>query len=385
MTWVTVATYNVENLFERPKAFTSRDWSVGAPILAAHHEFTDLSSQAEYTDADRQRMIELLLTLGIYHRNGHGAVRRRFSSDPPWAWLRKNRGTFDREPADATESLRIIAKGRDDWIGWVELATGVTDEVGVHMTGRVVNDVDADIIAVVEAEDRPSLQRFNRELLGGRYRHVMLVDGNDARGIDVGLMTKAGFEIRAIRSHVDIEDGRGLVFDRDCPVYRVHTPGGAIHLAVNHFKSQSGRGRGAASRARQAAAVRAVVDRLVDDGERVIVLGDLNEGQPEEHVAPTNLGPLFDPDGPLVSCYEFEGFDPGPRPGTFQACALRERLDYLLVSRNLAATFRHGTIHRRGLWGSRVTRPTAWETYPEMQSAVNQASDHAAVSITLDL
>jgi endonuclease/exonuclease/phosphatase family metal-dependent hydrolase len=383
VTSVTVAVFNVENLYERPKAFTSRDWSLGAPILAAFHEFTDLAAKEVYGDADRERMRELLLTLEIYYRNTHGAIRRRWSADPPWAWLRKNRGSFDREPADTTKDVEITATGRDDWIGWVELATGVTDEVGVHLTAQVIRDVDADVIAVVEAEDRPSLQRFNRELLDRRYDHVMLVDGNDDRGIDVGLMTKPGFDIRAIRSHVDLRDDAGTVFSRDCPVYRVHTPGGAIHLAINHFKSQSG--GGGTKRARQAAAVRRIVDRLVDDGDRVIVLGDLNEGQPAEDTPPTHLGAMFDPDGPLVSCYELDGFDPGPRPGTFDTCTIRNRLDYILLSRNLVAPFRSGAIHRQGLWGSRKTRPTLWETYPEMLAGVNQASDHAAVSVTLDL
>jgi len=43
----------------------------------------------------------------------------------------------------------------------------------------------------------------------------MLVDGNDERGIDVGIMTKTGFRIRTIRSHVDAEDDVGIVFSRD--------------------------------------------------------------------------------------------------------------------------------------------------------------------------
>jgi endonuclease/exonuclease/phosphatase family metal-dependent hydrolase len=382
---VSVASFNVENLFARPKAFNTSDWSIGEPIIAAYNEFTALSARAAYGDADRARMVELLVILGIYFRNVHGAVRRRFSADPPWAWLRKNRGSFDREPRDPTQSVQIIAAGRADWIGWVELATTVTDEVGIRMTARVVRDIDADIIAVIEAEDRPSLQRFNRELLDGMYRHVMLVDGNDPRGIDVGLMAKAGFEIRSIRSHVDLVDAHGVVFSRDCPVFRIMTPGGAIHLAVNHFKSQSGGGGGGATRARQGQAVRRIVDQLVDAGERVIVLGDFNEGQPDPATAPVNLAGLFDAGGPLVSCFDLPGFDVGPRPGTFDTCSIRNRLDYILLSRNLLAAYRSGTVHRHGLWGSRVSRPTAWDTYPEMHTAVNQASDHAAVLVTLDL
>jgi hypothetical protein len=87
------------------------------------------------------------------------------------------------------------------------------------MTARVIKDVNAYIIGIVEAEYRPSPARFNEELLGGLYRHVMLVDGNDERRIDLGIMTKAMFEIQPIQSNVDAEDSRGQALDRDCPQY----------------------------------------------------------------------------------------------------------------------------------------------------------------------
>ena len=52
---------------------------------------------------------------------------------------------------------------------------------------------------------------------------------------------------------------------------------------------------------------------------------------------------------------------------------------WLNVRDNVALPF------RAGLWGDRVTRPTAWETYPEMTRSVEQASDHSAVFIELDI
>ncbi|NED96818.1 endonuclease/exonuclease/phosphatase family protein [Phytoactinopolyspora alkaliphila] len=380
---VTVATFNVENLFARPKAFDPLDWSAGEPILRAYGEFNTLIANNTYTDADRERMRDLLVELGVYYRNTHGAIRRRPSQTPAWAWLRKNRGSFDREPRDATESVEIIAAGRDDWIGWLELATEPTDEIGTRMTANVISDVDADIIAVIEAEDRPALARFNHEMLDRTYRHVMLVDGNDERGIDVGVMTKPGFPIGAIRSNVDTEDATGTVFSRDCPQYEITTPAGTvIHVLINHFKSQSG--GGGEKRKRQADAVRGIVDELVGDGEHVIVLGDLNEGQPKIDEPPINLANLFDSDGPLISCYDLDGFDTGDRPGTFDTCSIRSRLDYILISHSLQPAFRSGHVFRKGLWGIRKTRPTAWDTYPEMTAAIHQASDHAAVVIDLD-
>lgn len=384
MAKVVVASFNVENLFSRPRAFDTTDWDAGRPVLAAYHEFNTLIAKQRYDDADRLRMRELLVTLEVYQVNDRGAVRRSTATSPRWAWLRKNRGSFDRQPAAATKDVEIVASGRGDWIGWVELATAATDEVGTRTTARVIADIDADVIAIIEAEDRPSLVRLNNELLGGRYEHVMLVDGNDDRGIDVGIMTKKGFEIESIRSNVDVKDRSGPVFSRDCAQYEIRTPSGeTVHVLVNHFKSQSG--GGGPKRRRQAREVRRIADGLVAAGANVIVLGDLNEGQPSETKPATNLRELFASDGPLVSCYDLPGFDPGPRPGTFDSCGIRNRLDYLLVSRSLRPRFVSGHLFRKGLWGSRSSRPTEWETYPEIANHDQQASDHAAVVVELDL
>jgi len=384
MAKVRVASYNVENLFARPKAFDSTDPAAGEPVLAAYHEFNSLVAAPVYSDTDRKRMRELLVELDVYAVNEQGAVRRRQTTTPRWAWLRKNRGSFDREPRDPAKDVEIIATGRADWIGWVELAKEAVDELGTRNTARVIGDVDADVIAMIEVEDRPSLVRLNHELLGDRYEHVMLVDGNDDRGIDVGIMTKKGFDIRSIKSNVDIKDRSGPVFSRDCAQYEVRTPSGEIvHVLVNHFKSQSG--GGAAKRRRQAREVRRIADALVAEGKNVIVLGDLNEGQPSETKPATNLKPLFDPAGPLVPCYELPGFDPGKKPGTFDSCGIRNRLDYVLVSRSLQPRFAGGHLFRKGLWGTRATRPEDWDTYEEMTNHNQQASDHAAIVVEFDL
>ena len=384
MAVVRVASFNVENLFARPTAFNAETRTTGNKVLDQYREFNTLIGNPVYSATDKRRMRDLLVGLDVYYVNVHGAVRRRDTIRPTWAWLRKNRGSFDTQPTDTSRSVEIDATGRDSWIGWLELATEAVNETGTRMTAQVIADVDADILAIIEAEDRPSLIRLNEELLGGKYRHVMLVDGNDERGIDVGLMTKSGFPIRAIRSNVDAEDAEGTIFSRDCCEYAVGTPSGAVlKVLVNHFKSQSG--GGGSKRERQANRVRRIVDGLVDDGDRVIVLGDLNEGPTAVDRPPTNLAALFDPTGPLVSCYDVDGFDVGARPGTFAPCGLSNRLDYILLSKSLEPSFIDGEVFRKGVWGDRVTRPTAWETYPEMTEAVHQASDHAAVVVRLDL
>jgi len=123
---------------------------------------------------------------------------------------------------------------------------------------------------------------------------------------------------------------------------------------------------------------------LIQQGEHVVVLGDLNEGPAAAGSQAPNLASLFD-NSPLIDCYSLPGFDVGNRPGTFDSCGLRNRLDYIFISQSLQAHYAAGRIFRKGLWGSRTTRPTGWETYPEISSAKEGASDHSAVIINLDV
>ena len=44
-----------------------------------------------------------------------------------------------------------------------------------------------------------------------------------------------------------------------------------------------------------------------------------------------------------------------------------------------------GEIYRKGLWGSRKSRPDKWETYDEMSESSHQASDHTLVYIDVNL
>jgi len=382
---VRIASYNVENLFDRPKALNPLDWSIGKPILAAYNKVSDILNKTKYTDADKQKILEYFVELDLYFINDQGAVKRKYSRSPKWAWLRKNRGHFDREPSDPTKDMVIIAEGREDWIGWVELAKEPTDDSAVRMTARVIKDVGADIIGIVEADNRPSLVRFNDDMLDEMYGHIMLIDGNDTRGIDVGIMADEKYEIETVHSNVDLTDNTGIVFSRDCPEYRVRIPNGPdIYILINHFKSQSG-GSGSTKRQRQAAAVRKIANKLTGEGEHVIIMGDLNEGPATEGQQAENLTKLFDNNSPLVDCYSLDGFETGNRPGSYNSCGLRNRFDYILLSKSLIPHFTGGGVFRMGLWGDRKTRPDKWETYPEMTESSEQASDHAVVYVDLNL
>jgi hypothetical protein len=122
---VRFASFNVENLFARPRAFNQATWAEGRPILEAFAAFNTLIELAAYSAADKARMIDLLVQLDVY-RVSNGIVRRHRTPTPKWAWLRANRGSFDVEHTDT--GIEIVANGRSDWTGWLELATEPIDE-----------------------------------------------------------------------------------------------------------------------------------------------------------------------------------------------------------------------------------------------------------------
>jgi endonuclease/exonuclease/phosphatase family metal-dependent hydrolase len=391
---VIIASFNVENLFARAKVLDTATWEEGAKRLAAFERFNRTAQRRRYRAVDKRTMLDDLLTLGVLVRSGAKLIRQDNISSQ-MALLRENRGDFIVEHRDE-RGVEIVAVGRADWIGWIELIVEAVDEVAIRMTARVVRDVHADILAVVEAENRPSLLRFNEEMLGDRYRHVMLVDGNDQRGIDVGLLTTRRYPITSVTSHVDDRDTRNTnaerrdnrLFSRDAPVYTVRCGEHDVHVVVNHLKSQSRTGTEPPDdlRRRQSDRLAAIYRELRRNGATYIALvGDFNRG-PEDGAHPS-LEALFNRRLGLVDAFSLRTFQVGPRMGTFQGSSLRDRLDYIFLSPDLAACVKRGGVFRKGLWGraTNVNPPEDWAIYPEITESKHAASDHAAIWVDVRL
>lgn len=366
-----IAAFNVENLFDRAKAFDENR----NDVLSGTAELNILFEQATYSDADKARMLELLRALGLERSDTAALVR-----------LRKIRGSLLRRPRGGAP-VTITARGRADWIGWVELRTEPVDEEAMRNTGRVMRDVAADVLAVVEAEDRIVLDLFSQRILekvgGTPYAQVMLVDGNDERGIDVGLMTTKGYAIREVRSHIyDLDAAGRPIFSRDCPEYAVVTPGGAtIWVLPNHFKSKFGGNDASSQRRRRAQAqrTREIYEALIARGEEnVVVLGDLNDTPGSEPLEPL----LRDTD--LKDVSEHPSFDTGTFAGrgTFGLGNDGDKIDYLLLSPALFGKVVGSGLFRKGAWPGARAR---WEVYPELTAPVHAASDHHVIFADIDI
>ena len=373
-----IASYNVENLFDRAKVLASAEWSDARELLDAYTELTKVLQQQDYSAVDKTTILRLLDKLGLKAADETALFR-----------LRQNRGRLVRRAADGT--VTVVANGRGDWIGWLEMKRATVSDLAVRHTAQVVHDVGADVLGVVEAEDRWALRHFNADQLaplGGRiYGHIMLIDGNDERGIDVGLMTRGSLPIGSITSHVDDADLAGQIFSRDCPEFELALPGGrTLVVMVNHFKSKGYGGReSTVRRKRQAQRVREIYEQRRADGfDLLAIVGDLYDHPESDALSPLlrsgGTGVASKPSD-LQDVSAFPGFDDLGRPGTFGTAGKATKIDYILCSPALFATITAAGVHRAGVW----TASGKWPMYPTLKRKQDAASDHAAIWADLAL
>ena len=358
-----IATYNVENLFSRVSAMNSDDPAKTTVVLEDVAKLQRLIEQPLYSEADKKQMLAI---------------------------LRKHRATGSSGPFFLQETRRrlysngkIVAEGRGDWVGSIEWRRDLIQAPAIENTGRIINEVKADILCLVEVESRPVLRRFNDTALKeAPYPHAMLIDGNDERGIDVAILCRRS--LNDMRSHVDDLDVTGHpVFSRDCAEFEIVVPGTRhLWVLVNHFKSRGYGSKAAndAKRKRQSETVASILGRFDLKTQWVIVAGDFNELPNSD-----SLAPLLKLPGLRNSSEKLP--DDADR-WTHRDDAVpskNDQIDYLLVSEALWPRLTNVGIERRGIWAS---AKKVREKYPPLTTVTgdtSSASDHAAVWADFDL
>ncbi len=367
-----IASFNVENFFSRARVMNLDTWADGKKVLAEYSRLTTLLQKPVYSPSVKTKILASLKTLGL-----------NASDESKFVILRQNHGRLVKRPASGP--TEVVANGRGDWIGWLELRKEMVNDVAVQMTGKVVQELNADVLAVIEAEDRIALGHFNDQLLkplNATYRSIMLIDGNDDRGIDVGLLTKRGFPIEAIVSHVDDDDNGSRIFSRDCPEFTVRVNDNTTVLViVNHLKSK-GYGVAAAANARrklQAKRAREIYDlRRAQGVDRIAIVGDFNDTP-----ASDPMSPLLASGSDLKDIFTHPQFLSDGRPGTFANGTASNKIDYILLSPELWSSVEACGVLRKGVWGG--TKGTLFPHFDEMTKPIHAASDHAALWVDLNL
>ena len=96
-----LASYNVENLFNRPRVMNLDTWAEGKVVLDQYAALNALLGEKSYTAARRTKMVELMIALGLEK-----------SDKGPFVILRRNRGELLKRPQ--TGGIEITATSRDD-------------------------------------------------------------------------------------------------------------------------------------------------------------------------------------------------------------------------------------------------------------------------------
>ncbi|MGH6906085.1 MAG: endonuclease/exonuclease/phosphatase family protein, partial [Geminicoccaceae bacterium] len=178
------------------------------------------------------------------------------------------------------------------------LVQGKPAEERARVARRIIA-MNADVLALQEVEDIDTLRRFVSEDLGRHYPHLVLVEGNDPRLIDVALLSKLPIGAVVTWQHATHPLAPNQpVFGSDLLEVEILNPTRRRKLFTifnNHLKShfvpfdedpELGAQRANERRRRQAETVARIVAARTRPNSRYAVLGDLNDPPGTQALAP---------------------------------------------------------------------------------------------------
>lgn len=143
-----IATYSLNNMFERAKVFELQGMSKDAkPILDAYYSLINLLSANSYTGKE-SKIIDLITNF-VEPKNGE----ERYI-----AINQMRNKLYSKNPT--TKKITLKVHGRADWVGWVELIKKEVSEESTKNTAKVIEAVAPDMLCSVEVENRTVLEDF---------------------------------------------------------------------------------------------------------------------------------------------------------------------------------------------------------------------------------
>ena len=209
---------------------------------------------------------------------------------------------------------------------------------------QAIRGLDADVLALQEVENRGYLKRFVIAMIPDLgYEHVVLLEGNDYRGIDVAVLSRLPVGPVTSYRHLRFPDGQGreMSFRRDLLRVRIEPPGVApFDVFVVHLKSKRGKGGGESLNIRlgEARQIRRIFDGLLaaDAKARFLLCGDFNDtldSEPLKTIIGSGPGKLSTWADDL----------PADKRVSYNEQPHRSMIDFILTSPALAKGYRQGS------------------------------------------
>lgn len=357
---IRLATFNVENLFDRPAILNLSDQAQTNALLARVAELQGLIDQPTYAAADKAKILALDTELARYIEIQEDVGK-----------LFTGKGA----------NRRVSATGRGAWVGGIQFRRANFSGLQRENTAAMIKHIAADILCLVEVEGNQALRSFNSELLGRRYKQHLSIDSpNDPRGIDLGIYLK-GATLGTIHTNAFDKKGSSSVFSRDCLEIECRLPSGkSLYLLLNHFKSKMNDSPEADAR-RKGQAQR-VADILAERYEGKVdyyaVVGDFNDTPGSDPISPLRNSSA------VRDVFDVTGHAADDRWTYFYKGKFNQ-IDYVMVSPKLASKVSAVDVLRRGMPVA-IDRPSLGITpLPGIVNKSTSASDHAAIRVELDL
>lgn len=239
-----------------------------------------------------------------------------------------------------------------------------------------IDAMNVDVLAVQEVENRDALREFNRTHLANPYPHEVLIEGNDPRFIDVGLLSR--FPVANVTSHrFEIHPDRPQpIFGRDLlqvDVFNSTRRRRLFTVFINHLKSKfvpffvddqdAAQIANTLRRRQQAETIARVVEAQTRPRSRYVVLGDMNDAPEADALAPlrVDLGLVDALTDVVESQSPPTATNPEDVPPTTRwtsrlsvanAPDKFELFDQIWVSPSLGPKLAHAQIERRPKWSA---------------------------------
>ncbi len=280
------------------------------------------------------------------------------------------RNLFDGIP-NAMQNEALVATG--------EQAEKAKPEKELIALGESFHDINADVVALQEVENISVLTQFRDKYLSDMgYKEVILIEGNDQRGIDVALLSR--YPVSNVTSHKDARfnvPGQGVQgFSRDLLQLRVNGPNNyKFTVFVAHLKSHHGDGPADIKRQAEAEKAREIIAAFqkANPGENVVVMGDLNDPHTSQHLAP-----LVNPQVSGLGMHDVIAEELGVQDWvyTYHPQKYRSRIDYIMMNNNMIKEYQPKSVQ--------LYKPSKQGNDWQKLYFFN-ASDHIPVTVELDV
>ena len=359
-----IATFNIQNLFHRHADMIELEYQMKTEIWS--EEFEELKLKQEKKILDYTRMRELANLLG-FHK----------ASNEPYLSMQNIEGNLL-----VKSSMKVMeseASYMTNWNGWTRLMSKPILKKAILNKAKVILDADPDILLLQEVENRESIIQFNESFFNkgqkSPYKEILHLQGNDGKGLGMGILLKEGYHIKSLKSYSNERDTNGsLLFNIDFQKYKIKTPNkGIVFLLCCRFVDES---NSDSLRKKQAIKVAEVYNDLIKKGHtNVIIAGTLNAPSYSD-----SLSPIIDTG--IKDIVKHESFsvvsDTGKDAGYFRMDAYRmgvniKQNDYLLVSPFLFEKLTNSGMNRKAIW---PLKKPEWEIYDSVENEKDSASNH---------